>query len=951
MATSKQFNAEQGVSVGQGVAVVDSSGNLTTQTITGRNTNADVQITPNGTGSVIVPSINKVAITQPATGSTLTIANGKTLTVNETFTMTATAGATVNFGNGGTIPFGEGGFIYDNVATLSSLVSIGTITTGTWAATPVGTAYGGTGANLANPGADRIFFWDNSATSSAWLLLGNSLAITGTSFDTVQDIRTTATPTFAGLTVNGNLTVTGTSTILNTTQLDVDDINITLGAVASPSDATATGGGITLKGTSDKTIVWDNINANWTSSEHWNLAAGKQYKINNVQIAASNLSNGTTGSNAVVLATSPTLTTPALGVATATSINKVAFTAPATGSTLTILEGKTFKVDNTLTFTGTDASSVAFGAGGTVVYTSNKLSVHAATTSAELAGVISDETGGAGGGLLVFSNSPVLTSPTLGSAAATALTLSGTNAATPLSISNTNNQNTAGVYGIINNTTYVGGAATTAIYGMANQGTYTPAAASVGNVYHGLDLMTVANGASYGNISASFARIDMSSAALGGTITNYYGSWIAAPTINVAATTNITNYYGLVVANPVQGTSQTISNVYGVASQVVSGANRYNIYASGTAINYLLGSTGIGVVPTVGKLHVAGGNIYLDTGYNYTAAVGGGYWASGSGTPYVTGWYESSGSMLFRTNTTTRISISSAGLVSLPTITTNGPMVTTGGTGAVSNIDISGNSGKYLYTDGSTVSWLAAPAFPTGLTAGSASVGWVNYAGTTKTLGQWYGGTSDPTNTTRLNFDGYLYATKIYGDLSGATGVTNATNATNLTGAQKLTIWLPAGAWAARTTNGAAPGTVETATNKIMLKTLDFDQSTEEYAQFMVAMPKSWNEGTITAQFRWSSTASGDVVWGIRAVAISDDDALDAAFGASQTITDTNGTAGDLMESAETPAITIGGSPVENDVVVLEIYRKSADAADTIAADTRLHGVKIFYTSTGVSDA
>lgn len=63
-----------------------------------------------------------------------------------------------------------------------------------------------------------------------------------------------------------------------------------------------------------------------------------------------------------------TLTTPVLGVASATSINKVAITAPATGSTLTIADGKTLTASNTLTFTGTDGSSVAFGAGGTVAY-------------------------------------------------------------------------------------------------------------------------------------------------------------------------------------------------------------------------------------------------------------------------------------------------------------------------------------------------------------------------------------------------------------------------------------------------------------------------------------------------------------------------------------------------------------------------------------------------------
>ena len=64
--------------------------------------------------------------------------------------------------------------------------------------------------------------------------------------------------------------------------------------------------------------------------------------------------------------TSPTLTTPTIGVATATSVNKVAITAPATGSTLTIADGKTLTASNSLTFTGTDASTLNIGTGGTL---------------------------------------------------------------------------------------------------------------------------------------------------------------------------------------------------------------------------------------------------------------------------------------------------------------------------------------------------------------------------------------------------------------------------------------------------------------------------------------------------------------------------------------------------------------------------------------------------------
>ena len=80
----------------------------------------------------------------------------------------------------------------------------------------------------------------------------------------------------------GNINVTGTSTTVNSTTLDVDDKNITMGSVGTPTDVTANLGGITLKGATDKTIIWDNANDNWTSNQDWNLPTGKVFKINNV---------------------------------------------------------------------------------------------------------------------------------------------------------------------------------------------------------------------------------------------------------------------------------------------------------------------------------------------------------------------------------------------------------------------------------------------------------------------------------------------------------------------------------------------------------------------------------------------------------------------------------------------------------------------------------------------
>jgi hypothetical protein len=157
-------------------------------------------------------------------------------------------------------------------------------------------------------------------------------------------------------------------------------------------------------------------------------------------------------------------------------------------------------------------------------------------------------------------------------------------------------------------------------------------------------------------------------------------------------------------------------------------------------------------------------------------------------------------------------------------------------------------------------------------------------------------------------------------------------------------VYVPAGAMISRTTNGSALATVETTTNKIMVRSQDFDQSTEQYAQFSVTMPKNWDEGTVKARFVWRATSSsGDVIWGIAGVAVSDDDVLDAALGTAQEVTDTLTATTDLMHSAETSAITIGGSPAARDTVFFQVYRKAAAAGDTLAAAASLVGVEILY--------
>ena len=94
------------------------------------------------------------------------------------------------------------------------------------------------------------------------------------------DYATLAAPALTGnatavnLTLSGDLTVNGTTTTINSTTLAVDDKNIELGTVDTPSDTTADGGGITLKGATDKEIKWLNATDSWTFNQSIEITAG-----------------------------------------------------------------------------------------------------------------------------------------------------------------------------------------------------------------------------------------------------------------------------------------------------------------------------------------------------------------------------------------------------------------------------------------------------------------------------------------------------------------------------------------------------------------------------------------------------------------------------------------------------------------------------------------------------
>tara|TARA_B100000287_G_scaffold405832_2_gene429754 strand:+ start:897 stop:2114 length:1218 start_codon:yes stop_codon:yes gene_type:complete len=168
------------------------------------------------------------------------------------------------------------------------------------------------------------------------------------------------------------------------------------------------------------------------------------------------------------------------------------------------------------------------------------------------------------------------------------------------------------------------------------------------------------------------------------------------------------------------------------------------------------------------------------------------------------------------------------------------------------------------------------------------------------------------------------------------------------------TIWVPASAMYGSTTNGADAQQVETTATRPDLKVLDYDASTAEYAQFAIAMPKSWNLGTVTFQYFWapSNTNTGNCIMGLQGVSVSNDDTADIAFGTAQEVTDAGGGAvEDVLVSSVSSAMTIAGTPADDDLTFFQLYRDAADGSDTFTGDARLMGIKLFYTTDAANDA
>ncbi|MEM6362813.1 MAG: hypothetical protein AAF745_00190 [Planctomycetota bacterium] len=144
-------------------------------------------------------------------------------------------------------------------------------------------------------------------------------------------------------------------------------------------------------------------------------------------------------------------------------------------------------------------------------------------------------------------------------------------------------------------------------------------------------------------------------------------------------------------------------------------------------------------------------------------------------------------------------------------------------------------------------------------------------------------------------------------------------------------------------------GTFEYVNNDINFDYLAFDSSTEEYAQFYLTMPESWDRGTVKVRFHWSSATGsslGDgVVWNVKARVISNEEAIDGPFGDTEAaidiLTAVNGQ--NMQTTGATNALTVGNLPILSDLIFFDVSRDTSSVVDDMDEDAWLFGVTIQY--------
>ena len=170
--------------------------------------------------------------------------------------------------------------------------------------------------------------------------------------------------------------------------------------------------------------------------------------------------------------------------------------------------------------------------------------------------------------------------------------------------------------------------------------------------------------------------------------------------------------------------------------------------------------------------------------------------------------------------------------------------------------------------------------------------------------------------------------------------------------AGKESMWIPSLAMKPTVSNGcAAHASVETTAGRPDMIVLDFDKDADEFAQFQIAFPKSWNEGTITFQVYWAGiAATTNCVWTLQGVAIADNTTIDVVYGTAVAVDDAaQGAVEELLVSAVSGAVTIAGSPAVDELCYFRIGRDIS--ADNMAGDGRLLGIKLFFNTDAKNDS
>lgn len=318
----------------------------------------------------------------------------------------------------------------------TSLTTLGTIATGAWQGTKVGLAYGGTNADLsATGGTSQVL---KQATSGAAITVGQLAAsdlsngTTGSGGGIVLATGPTMSNPVVGTQSTSDNSTKAASTAYVTTAITnaVAGVNPAVAVQAATTQASDTSGLTYLNGVSGigATLTGAN-NVALTIDNYTFTAINQRLLVKNDTQSPSGAYNGVYYVTQVQASLLPLILTRALDYDTPSDINNTG-AIPVVNGTLNALTS--WLLTSQVTTVGTDALTYTkFSYNPSVVATSsNNLSFFAATTSAQLAGVISDETGS---GALVFANSPVFTTPNIGSATGS---ISG-NAATATALQNT----------------------------------------------------------------------------------------------------------------------------------------------------------------------------------------------------------------------------------------------------------------------------------------------------------------------------------------------------------------------------------------------------------------------------------------------------------------------------------------------------------------------------------